>query len=337
MFRLLFCGGLRSFADVIREETTLLFSELKKHIQSGDLYPAYLVTGEDSFLVTSAVRMFRALAGPMADFNLSELTSPESARDIIEACESLPLGEGRKVVTVSEFKGDCSPVASYLDKPNPSTVLVFITEKPDNNLSKLLAKIAVVECTKLERRTVLSWIAVNTKELGSSITEAAANLLVDYCALDMSRISTELAKLCSYRPEGVINEEDVVDMIVPTLDYKIFALSEAVALRQPKKVAMVLSNLLDSGVSVMSLMGMLYANFRRLLYVSITPQYDRMASDLGVKEYAVRKSKEQASHFTAKKLKKICDNLQQADYDIKSGRMNDRTALELAVLEALTV
>ncbi len=314
----------------------MLFSDLKRHIQSDTLLPAYLITGEDAFLVSSAVNMFRALAGNTPDFNLSEIASPESTKTIVEACESLPLAAKYRVVIVTQCKIELSELSKYLERPCPTTVLVFVAEKPENTMAKIMSKLAVVECSKLERRTVLSWIAKHTSECGSSITQPAAQLLVDYCALDMSRISSELTKLCSYRVGGVISEIDIVEMIVPTLDFKIFALSEAVAAKQPQKVATVLSNLLDSGVSVMSLLGMLYANFRRLLYVSITPQYERMSADLGVKEYAIRKSKEQAQRFTPRKLKKICDGLQQADYEIKAGKMNDRTALELAILQALT-
>ena len=85
------------------------------------------------------------------------------------------------------------------------------------------------------------------------------------------------------------------------------------------------------------LIGMLYSHFRRLLYTAITPQYDRMPADLGVKEFAVRKAKEQAGKFTPKKLKKICDGLQETDFDIKSGRITDKVALELTVLRALAM
>ena len=107
-------------------------------------------------------------------------------------------------------------------------------------------------------------------------------------------------------------------------------------MRQSQKAAAVLKNMLESGVSPLLLLSMLYGHFRRLLYVSITPGYERMPADLGVKEYAVRKAKEQASRFTPVKLKKICDSLQEADYDVKSGKMNDKTALELAVFKALS-
>ena len=314
----------------------MLFSELKKHMTTGPLHAAHLVTGEDAFLASDAVARFRALAEPMPDFNLSELTAPESAAPIIEACESLPLGGDKRVVIVRQCKADLSPLTGYLSDPCPSTVLVFCAEKPESNYTKILGKLTVVDCAKLDTKTVLSWIAVKSKTFGASVKENAARLLIDYCAGDMSRVSAELQKLCAFRYGGVIEEADVVALTAPTLDFKIFALSEAVALRQSQKAAAVLKNMLESGVSPLLLLGMLYGHFRRLLYVSITPGYERMPADLGVKEYAVRKAKEQASRFTPVKLKKICDSLQEADYDVKSGKMNDKTALELAVFKALS-
>ena len=315
----------------------MFFNELKKHILSRKLFPAYLVTGEDAFLVSNALRLFRTLAQPMPDFNLGEITSPESVQSIVEACESLPLGADYRVVIVSQCKLDLSALGSYLDNPCPTTVLVFAAEKPESGLNKILSKLTIVDCSKLDKRTVLGWIAAKCKECGTSVTESAAQLLIEYCGGDMSRISAELEKLCAYRAGGMIAEADVTDLISPTLDYKIFALGEAVASRQPQKAAIVLKNLLDGGVSPVSLLGLLYAHFRRLLYVSITPPYDRMASDLGVKEFAVKKATEQARRFTPVKLKKICDELQTSDFDVKSGRITDRGALELIVLRALAI
>lgn len=314
----------------------MLFSDLKKHIRSGELFPAYLVTGEDAFLVAGALSMFRALAEPMPDFNLSELTAPESAAAIVEACECLPLGADRRVVIVSQCKTDLGPIAAYLQNPCPSTVLVFCAEKPENNLSKLMAKLTIVDCAKLDKSTVRAWIAAKSSAFGASITAAAADLLIEYCASDMSRVSAELQKLCAYRTDGVVSDADVAALVAPTLDFKIFALSEAVAAKQSQKAAVILKSLVESGVSPVMLLGLLYAHFRRLLYVSVTPPYDRMAADLGVKEYAVKKAKEQATRFTPVRLKRICDWLQAYDYDVKSGKMTDKNALELIVLQSLS-
>lgn len=315
----------------------MLFTELKKHILSRKLEPAYLITGEDAFLIGGALKFFRSLCPNMPDFNLCELSAPASVSVISEACESLPIGDDYRVVTVIQCKTDLSGLIKYLDSPNPTTVLVFVAEKPESNLSKIMSRLTIVDCSKLDRRTMLSWIAAKTKELSSGITESAANLLIDYCGGDMSRIASEHAKLCAYRTDGIIGDDDVISLTEPTLDFKIFELSEAVASKQPKKAAMVLKNLSESGASPISLIGMLYSHFRRLLYVAITPQYERMASDLGVKEYAVKKAKEQAMRFTPVKLKRICDNLTAADYNIKSGKMLDKNALELVVFKALSI
>ncbi|MDE7395577.1 MAG: DNA polymerase III subunit delta [Clostridiales bacterium] len=313
----------------------MLFSELKRHIRAGQLHPAYIVTGEDAFLRLSAVNMFRALSGDMPDFNLCELVSPESATVITDACNALPLMNPRRVVLVSSCKTDLAGVEKYLDSPSPTTVLVFICEKPDATFSKILKKLTVVDCAKLDRSTIMSWIAMRTKENGSSITQPAASLLIDYCALDMARISAELDKLCAYQYDGVIEENDVSKLTSATLDFKIYELSEAVATKQAKKAAQILQSLSESGAAPVALLGMLYAHFRRLLYVSVTPSYERMASDLGVKEFAVKKAQQQAARFSARRLKAICDSLHKADYDFKTGKINDQTALELVVLRAL--
>lgn len=316
----------------------MLFSELKKHIKTEKSAPAYLITGEDSFLVLSAVNQFKALSGDMADFNLSELNSPESASVIREACEILPLAADKRVVTVSGCKADLTPLLKYFENPCPTTVLVFISPKPENNLSKIMSKLTIVDCSKLDRQTIINWIAHKTKEYSSSITEGGAKLLIDYCGGDMAKISSELSKLCSYRYDGVITEEDVAELTSPTLDFKIYELSEAVATKQPHKTAVMLKNLLNGGEAPIALLGLLYAHFRRLLYVAITPPYDRMAADLGVRnDYVIKKAREQASRLTPVKIKRICDDLQRADYDVKSGKINDKVALELTVLRALTV
>lgn len=314
----------------------MVFSELKKHLLARNLHPAYFVSGEDAFLVSNALRLFRELTDPLRDFNLCELTSPESAVEIVEACECLPLGADVRVVIVTRFTSDATAVAKYLDAPNPSTVLVFCAPKPEANVAKIISRFTVVDCSKLEPKLMMGWIAAKTKEYGSSITSDAANTLVEYCAGDMSRISAELTKLCAYRYGGLVESKDVAAQVAPTLDYKIFELSEAVALKNTSKAAKMLRSLTEGGVQPVQLLGMLYAHFRRLLYVAITPQYDRMASDLGVKsDYVIKKAKEQAARYTPRKLKSICDNLIAADCDVKFGRMNDRTALELVVLTAL--
>lgn len=326
----------RSAALLLQKgNTALLFTELKRHIGSGELHPAYIVTGEDAFLRLSAVNMFRALAGDMPDFNLCELSSPETATEITDACNALPLMNPRRVVLVQSCKTDLTAVERYLDNPCATTVLVFVCEKPDAAFSKVLKKLTVVDCAKLDRGIALNWIAAKTKENGSSITQSAASLLIEYCALDMARISAELNKLCSYRYGGLIEESDVAALTSATLDFKIYELSEAVATKQAKKAALVLQSLNESGAAPVALLGMLYAHFRRLLYVSVTPPYDRMASDLGVKEFAVKKAIQQAARFSPRRLKAICDRLHKADYDFKTGKINDKTALELVVLRAL--
>ena len=58
---------------------------------------------------------------------------------------------------------------------------------------------------------------------------------------------------------------------------------------------------------------------------------------LGVKEYAIRKQREQVKNFSKLQLKKIYALLEEVDYKIKSGAMLADTALNYLVLSILYI
>ena len=82
---------------------------------------------------------------------------------------------------------------------------------------------------------------------------------------------------------------------------------------------------------------MLFNHFRRLLFVSLNPSSDTLASDLKVKEYAVKMAVKQAKAFTPRRLKAVFDNLNALDCDVKAGRMIDKTALITFVCETVLI
>lgn len=56
---------------------------------------------------------------------------------------------------------------------------------------------------------------------------------------------------------------------------------------------------------------------------------------LGIKEYAVKKTREQAKTFKKKSLKKAVDFLCECDYGSKSGKTSFEDALTVALFEIL--
>ena len=87
----------------------------------------------------------------------------------------------------------------------------------------------------------------------------------------------------------------------------------------------------------LSLISMLFSHFRRLLFVSLNPSSDTLASDLKVKEYAVKMAVRQAARFTPRRLKAIFDRLNEIDAAVKSGLCVDKNALVTFVCETVAV
>ena len=77
--------------------------------------------------------------------------------------------------------------------------------------------------------------------------------------------------------------------------------------------------------------------FRRMLFVAIS---DKSAAEtaalLGIKEFALKKTKEQASAFKVRSLKRAVDGLSDADYAIKSGRANADEQMWINLFSVMT-
>ncbi|MBQ7467057.1 MAG: hypothetical protein IJS74_03175 [Clostridia bacterium] len=118
-----------------------------------------------------------------------------------------------------------------------------------------------------------------------------------------------------------------------------FELAEFIAKGDRQKALDLVYTLSVSGKGGFSLLGPLYNNYRRALYVAINKDKtdSEIASLLGVKEYAVKMVKNQARVFSPKKLKDIVDMLYNFDRDIKQGRIKEEIAIKTAVLNILKI
>ena len=87
----------------------------------------------------------------------------------------------------------------------------------------------------------------------------------------------------------------------------------------------------------MIIISSIYNYFRRLLHTAISGKStEELAKFFNVKEYAVTKLISQSKMFKKKELKRAVDYLVDADYKIKSGKMNDFEAMWLVVFKILT-
>ena len=145
----------------------------------------------------------------------------------------------------------------------------------------------------------------------------------------------ELDKLAYYDlEEQMINKKLVEKLVNKDEEYVIFELTEAHRQKNGDNAI----KILDQMSKQPGVLGLITNHFRRLFFISTSGLDDKeLALLLNVKEYAIKKQREQAKNFSKIQLKRIFEMLEDVDYKIKSGAMLSENALYYIVLSILYI
>ncbi len=311
------------------------FTELKRHLKSGQLCSCYIIAGEDAGVRSFAHKLFIKHITSFPELNITYYGGKADAVDIVDACSALPFMSDKRLVIVSDFSSDAKKIEEYLSNPSLSTILVFESESIGNNMKKVASLCEIVDCGRQEESFLYDYVANVAKLNGAQITSNATKLLINYTNRYIFRINGEIAKLAS--ETDLIDEQSVREKVSPDLEVATFALTNVIASKDKEKTLAYLEKMILDGNSAFAIIGMLYTQYRKLFYISINKDSDTLSADLGVKEYSLKFLIPQTKNYTVVQLKKICDIISFADYGIKSGQIAEKTALYTCVLEILNI
>ena len=113
--------------------TTWSFTELSKHLASGELAPVYLVAGPEDFLRTEAVRLIREKAARGKEpCDTAELDAAEGdPRKLLDDLRTPSLFAPRRLVLIENAgllfdERALEPLLQYVEQPSPRTTLVLV-------------------------------------------------------------------------------------------------------------------------------------------------------------------------------------------------------------------
>lgn len=280
---------------------------------------AAAIIGSDSFLVDRAVRQICGRITGLPEFDVALLHNPE-AGEIIEACESMPIGE-LKIIIIKDYT-DKGKITEFLTSAKGQFTAVFVNPEPKRFQDDLADKFLAIKCGKLSDEAIAQYIQRECR-----IEYAAVRLLMDYCGRDMSRISMEVQKLSAYANGRQITPEDVALLAVAVEEVKIFDLTNKLAAGD-KAGAFKALDLLLMTEKPSQIMTMIYNQFRRMLHCSISKLNDaELAKALRVSEPAIGVNRRLARNFSPVKLKKVNDWFHYYDRAVKTGIINESGAL----------
>ncbi len=192
------------------------------------------------------------------------------------------------------------------------------------------------------------WVVERARHKGSEISPEAARLLStkinrgssndrDHFDTDsrtyLYKLDNELEKLASYALGRRIETKDI-EALVPDEDVAdIFKFIDAMSLRDAGAAYRVMRGVIVRGESPLVVLSHLARQTRLLISAKDYPNLnsDQLAQTIGVHPFVAKKAAQQAGRFSLRELESAHAALLDADIAIKTGAMDENTALDLAV------
>jgi DNA polymerase-3 subunit delta len=240
----------------------LTYSQLDKHLATGNLAAAYILHGDQDLLREIALDKIRqaALGESANEFNLERFDGERSTPDsLVMAANTLPLlglTGGRRVLIVKRAKRlvegeEAEPLIAYLKDPSPQTVLVMELEASPDGRRKAWKEIAnhatLVECALLKEWQIGEWIAEQASHLGVSLGREEVRYLVGEFGSDLRRQLGELEKISLYAGREKLSVEELGALLGRGKAQSIFRFTDAFASRQTSVALKQLGRLLEEG------------------------------------------------------------------------------------------
>jgi DNA polymerase-3 subunit delta len=249
------------------------------------------------------------------------------------------LHPGRAVTQAEDRLGEWKDLPCCIEQIAPTTVLVLIDGKlsKQNPLLKELSPLAELRiCPLLRRGKLTTWIQQWVTKKNGAITPEATDLLAQLIGGNLWAMSNEIDKLLLYAQGRSIEENDVRQLVSYAQEANIFALVDAVLEKQPKIAHRILHRLYQEGASSAYILVMITRQFRLIVQtkeLSSRLSPSQIQAKLGLKSYALDKTLDQAKSYDFERIRQAYGRLLETDVDIKTGRYNDRIALELLIAE----
>jgi len=321
--------------------------QILSDVQAGRFEPAYLLSGEDGYLLGRVISRLvdGALAGASRDFNLDTFHGMDcSPSDVVSAAISLPMMADRRVVVVKGIDRMRKPeqVAEYLGSPSPDTVLIMVAEGVDRPKAMSLARkfedgVFAYLYPPRDSETP-RWISSIAGDYGYSLSRDAAEHLRDMLGNNLALIDSEIRKVINH--VGDRKTIDVDDVTASVGDFGlplIFGISDALAERNVSEAFFILSKLIGQGTHPLQLNALLAGHWRKLLTAR-----DMLDRGLGQPEVEkkLRLNKfnragimRQARSMKPEELARGVRLLSEADVDLKSSAVPGRLIMERLFLE----
>lgn len=303
--------------------------QIVQAIKRGEVKPIYFLMGEEPYYIDKISGYIEEslLTEEEKGFNQMVLYGRDTTvEDIVSNARRYPMMAERQVLIIKEAQDlsrSIDKLETYAENPQSTTTIVFCYKykKIDKRkkLYKLVNKTGVMfEGKRLYENQVADWIQKTLKSREYQIAPKAAQMLVEFLGIDLSKIDNELQKLQLIVPTGaMITPELIEENIGISKDFNNFELRKAIGLKDEPKAHQIINyfsqNPKDNPMVVT--ISLLYGYFSQILqYHGLTDQSKaNVAKVLKVNPFFVKDYEIAARNYPMKKASYAIEYIRDAD------------------------
>ncbi len=302
--------------------------------------PVYLLTGEENYYIDLLSDYFEEhiVAEECADFDRTVVYGRDvDMSTVVGYARRYPMMSPVQLVLVKEAQdipmAEWDTLAAYLEKPQPTTVLVFCyrhkkLDKRTKVYKAINAKGVFYEKAKLREEKIPEWVANLVAKRGFSITEKGALLITESLGNDLGKINNELSKVFISLPKGGVIDEEIIERNIGiSKDYNIFELQSAIGSRDIARCTRIVNHLAANPkeIPIQMLLPSLYGYFIKIMLYHQLTDPTKAAATLGVPPFFLGEYKRAAANYSLGKLASCIGYLHDADLRSKGVRNNGNT------------
>jgi DNA polymerase-3 subunit delta len=319
-----------------------------------DLEPVYLICGSDLPKVRRAVGRLRkrVFDETQSDLNITLLDArSEPAGAALEVANTPTFTLGTRLVVVAAADkwppAERERIGAYLDDPAPGVCLALVGDsfKKTERLTKLLEKRKAVLRFDLPKKYELAgWVRDHARARGARLGTNEARYLVSQVGADPELLESEVAKLATYTRGAPITVDDIDAVCSPTIEARIYELTDAVGKRDRTAAFRILENLFATAgrsgdevarSTIWSLVKYV-GQLQTVLDLPLEMPPDEVAKTVGVAPYTARKLCEQRDRFDRRMLERMTVALADAQASmVGKSELEAEFVLEIALARLL--
>ena len=333
------------------------WNDFYKSVKNGEYQSVYLFTGPEELNKREALEALRRALLPAGLEALNEVRLENAgAQAVIDAAVTMPVMCERRLVIVRDWpllmKGkakneeeDTKLFLEWLkDVPDSCCIVFYMVQEVDGRkkLASALKKLpGYVEFTHLSGALLLKWCAQQLKPYGKKISQQALDEMTMMAGSDLTRLSGELKKLADYTGDAEeIAIEDVRRIVSPTPEYSVFTILDHLLAGNLAQAGQVVESLIQNGSKPTQLIMLLASSLRLNTHVKLqddarkplSPEDMRMLNVSSGRMYYIRK---QIRNVPAPELQKRYLACIEKEQLVKSGRLNEKAALDALMMQIL--